>query len=144
MPSDQYPLRYRLLILKDGVVLKLDFANGGRSEVVMTMTEAELLSERVAGAATRRARAEGVIGHPQATEPPRAPCGGFRWIGQSFAHCDGCGRPAWEHEGEMRLRDGASPFGAGLVGEPAVDDAWELRPWKPGEADAIRAKWEGR
>ena len=37
-----------------------------------------------------------------------------------------------------------SPFGGGLVGEPAADDAWELRPWKPGEADAMRAKWESR
>ena len=43
------------------------------------------------------------------------------------------GRPAWEHEGEMRLRDGAS-FDGG-------DGDWELRPWKPGEADAIKRKW---
>lgn len=61
-------------------------------------------------------------------------CRGFRWIGQSFASCDGCGRPAWEHEGVMRLRDGAS-----LSGIDA--DIWELRPWEPGEADAIRQKW---
>jgi hypothetical protein len=58
-------------------------------------------------------------------------CMGFRWIGQSFACCDGCGRPAWEHAGEMRLRAGATPFGGD----------WELRPWKPGEAEAIRRKW---
>ncbi len=56
------------------------------------------------------------------------PCRGFRWIGQSFASCDECGKPAWEHEGEMRLRDGAGPFGG--------KDDWELRPWKHGEAEA--------
>ena len=63
-------------------------------------------------------------------------CRGFWWIGQSFSSCDECGRPAWEHEGEMRLRDGATPFGG--------DDCWELRPWGPGEADAIKRKWAGR
>jgi hypothetical protein len=60
-------------------------------------------------------------------------CPGFQWIGQSFATCDGCGRPAWEHEGEMRLREGAKLTGS--------EDDWELRPWKPGEADAIKRKW---
>jgi hypothetical protein len=25
-------------------------------------------------------------------------CGGFVWIGQSFAHCDECGDPFWEHD----------------------------------------------
>jgi hypothetical protein len=63
-------------------------------------------------------------------------CYGFRWAGQSFTSCDGCGRPAWEHRGEMRLRDGATPFAGG--------GDWELRPWGPGEADAIRRKWAGR
>ena len=65
-------------------------------------------------------------------EPARA-CDGFRWVGQSFRSCDGCGRPAWEHAGEMRPREGASPFGP---------DAAEFRPWKPGEAEAIRRKWD--
>jgi hypothetical protein len=65
-----------------------------------------------------------------------AACRGFRWVGQSFTCCDECGRPAWEHRGEMRLRDGATPFGG--------DGDWELRPWGPGEADAIRRKWAGR
>lgn len=48
---------------------------------------------------------------PAEPEPEQEPCRGFRWIGQSFKSCDGCGRPAWEHEGELRLRDGSSPFG---------------------------------
>lgn len=67
-----------------------------------------------------------------APEPPEL-CRGFRWVGQSFASCDRCGRPAWEHQGEERVREGATV----LLG----DDAFEVRPWKPGEAEAIRAKW---
>lgn len=69
---------------------------------------------------------------PETTEIPACP--GFLWIGQSFATCDGCGKPAWEHAGEMRLREGAALFGGS-----GAD--WELRPWKPGEAEAIKRKW---
>jgi hypothetical protein len=65
--------------------------------------------------------------------PERKPCKGFRWIGQSFASCDRCGFPAWEHAGEERIREGASPFG--------LDNAMEFVPWKSGEAEAIRLKW---
>lgn len=69
------------------------------------------------------------------TTPQAADCRGFRWIGQSFASCDGCGRPAWEHDGMRRLREGAKLlFGGG-------EDDWELIPWKPGEAEAIKRKW---
>ena len=25
-------------------------------------------------------------------------CAGFKWVGQSFAHCDECGFAYWEHE----------------------------------------------
>jgi hypothetical protein len=43
-------------------------------------------------------------------------CRGFRWIGQSFATCDGCGKPAWEHDGMLRLREGATVlFGATMT-----------------------------
>ena len=66
-------------------------------------------------------------------EPEPEPCLGFWWIGQSFASCDNCGRPAWEHEGEMRPREGAGPFS---------DDGCEMRPWKAGEAEAIRRRWD--
>lgn len=61
-------------------------------------------------------------------------CRGFKWIGQSFASCDGCGRPAWEHEGMERHREGAP-----LTGEPGD---YEVVPWEPGEAEAIRRKWD--
>lgn len=66
----------------------------------------------------------------QAPEPPPV-CEGFRWIGQSFATCDRCGQPAWDHAGEEVPVEGAGPF----------DTRRTVRPWKPGEADAIRAKW---
>ncbi len=65
-------------------------------------------------------------------EPEREPCRGFRWIGQPLTSCDGCGRPAWEHEGIEKLRDGAGPFGG--------EQDWEVRPWAPGFAEALRRK----
>lgn len=72
-------------------------------------------------------------------EPEAKPaCRGFRWIGQSFATCDGCGRPAWEHDGIRRLREGAKTIFGGS------DDDWEVIPWKPGEAEAIMRKWGPR
>lgn len=67
--------------------------------------------------------------------PPKTPCPeGFHWIGQSGAWCDKCGLPIWEHEGMARLRRSPkSPF----------DDAnWELDPWKPGDREALRKRWE--
>ncbi|MFJ2848301.1 hypothetical protein [Streptomyces rubiginosohelvolus] len=64
-------------------------------------------------------------------EPEPVVCEGFVWIGQSFAHCDRCGQPAWDHDGEEVAAEGAGPFDTGRT----------IRPWKPGQADAIRAKW---
>lgn len=64
------------------------------------------------------------------TEAPPV-CEGFRWIGQSFAICDRCGQPAWEHVGEEIPVEGAGPF----------DNRRTVRPWEPGQADRIRAKW---
>lgn len=46
-------------------------------------------------------------------------CTGFKYIGQPWASCDGCGRPAWEHEGVECLAEGEGPFGG----------RWEIRPW---------------
>ncbi|MGE9282302.1 hypothetical protein ACP4B2_27660 [Streptomyces rochei] len=68
------------------------------------------------------------------TQPPATPvvCEGFVWIGQSFATCDRCGQPAWEHDGQDVAVEGAGPF----------DPRRTVRPWEPGQADAIRAKWE--
>lgn len=68
--------------------------------------------------------------------PEPEPCKGFRWIGQSWATCDGCGRPAWEHDGMSVLAEGFSPFGTSEM-------AWEVRPWEPGQAEAIRRNWGG-
>lgn len=65
---------------------------------------------------------------------PKTPCPeGFHWLGQPFTSCDKCGLPAWEHAGEARLPEGASPFSLA---------EFVLRPWGPGQADRIRAKWD--
>lgn len=70
-------------------------------------------------------------------EPPKVPCPeGFHWLGQSFAHCDKCGLPAWEHEGTASL-----PVDRALK-SPYDDTRWVLKPWEPGEREACRAKWE--
>jgi hypothetical protein len=73
----------------------------------------------------------------EAQQPEEVPapqpvvCQGFQWIGQSFATCDRCGQPAWDHAGEEVVAEWASAFLARRT----------VRPWKPGQADAIRAKW---
>jgi hypothetical protein len=67
-------------------------------------------------------------------EDSKPVCEGFQWVGQSFAICERCGQPAWEHAGEELPAEGADPF----------DTRRTVRPWKPGEADAIRAKWSRR
>ncbi|SOD80065.1 hypothetical protein SAMN06272781_6850 [Streptomyces sp. 1222.2] len=67
---------------------------------------------------------------PAAAEAPPV-CEGFVWIGQSFATCDRCGQPAWDHAGEEVPVEDAGPF----------DTRRTVRPWKPGQAAAIRAKW---
>lgn len=73
-------------------------------------------------------------------KPPRVPCPeGFHWIGQSFAHCDKCGLPAWEHEGMATARRPESPWSF----EPD-DQYWVLKPWAPGEREACRRKWDSR
>jgi hypothetical protein len=30
-------------------------------------------------------------------------CKGFTWLGQSFACCDNCGKPYWEHTHDARI-----------------------------------------
>lgn len=75
------------------------------------------------------------LGNPRPAPTDKPECRWFRWIGQSFLHCDGCSQPAWEHEGSRELKKDAPMFGGG-------DDVWVGRPWKPGEADAIRRKWD--
>lgn len=61
-----------------------------------------------------------------------APCPAFAWIGQSFAHCDTCGKPFWIHSHVARVRGG--PF----------DGKWWYRVITREDAAACQAKWEGR
>jgi len=65
-------------------------------------------------------------------EPIEPGCRGFKWIGQPFTSCDGCGRPVWEHEGMSRLRPNVSPFDK---------NPWHVVPFRPGEAESWRARW---
>jgi len=58
---------------------------------------------------------------------------GFMWMGQPFSSCDECGRPAWEHSG---MHEPGALFD--------VNDLGTIRPWRDGEADAIKAKWADR
>jgi hypothetical protein len=59
-------------------------------------------------------------------------CDGFRWLGQSFAHCDGCGKPYWEHTHDLQVRRDAGPF------DP---DALVRVPITPEQAEACRRRW---
>ncbi|MFC8531874.1 hypothetical protein [Nocardia sp. NPDC057227] len=59
------------------------------------------------------------------TPAPGEACAGFAWLGQSFAYCDRCARPFWEHTHEDRLRDGV----------------WVQEPITPEDAAACRRKW---
>lgn len=71
---------------------------------------------------------------PAPVPEPVTPCPeGFHWIGQSFATCDQCGLPAWEHEGLAGYdSDAALPF---------FPPSFVLKPWAPGERERIRARW---
>ena len=60
---------------------------------------------------------------------PRA-CPAFQWVGQSFEHCDRCGRPYWDHSHEEGLGWGG-PFGTG----------WKLSVITRARAAAVEAKW---
>jgi hypothetical protein len=132
MSLDDYPMTYRLLCLKDGVVLKLRYPDGETVEAGMTDAEAQQLLRDLTAAVRDRKRGEGVIGASARPREPEKPCAGFQWIGQSFASCDRCGKPYWEHTHEERLPEGAGPFGA----EPM-----ELVPISPESAAACKRKW---
>lgn len=70
-----------------------------------------------------------------AKTPPKVPCPeGYHWIGQSFRYCDKCGLPAWEHAGYAGLPENADPF-------DGDDQSWTLKPWKPGEREAVFRNW---
>jgi hypothetical protein len=53
-------------------------------------------------------------------------CDTFQWIGQAFTHCDGCGRPYWEH-----------------AYEPPLGGRQERRPITPKLAQQARTRWLG-
>jgi hypothetical protein len=81
-----------------------------------------------------RLRAALVGDQPKAEEPKRAPCPeGYHFVGQPLNHCSECGLPPWYHAGMSTLEDNSDPFGSG---------GFKLRPWAPGEREALRAKWE--
>lgn len=70
---------------------------------------------------------------PVACEPVKTACEGFKWIGQSFAHCDGCGLPYWEHTHDQQLDRDKSPFDG--------NNPWVLVPITPEQAASCRARW---
>lgn len=59
-----------------------------------------------------RVRAAGGVAVVTAHERMGKPvaCPAFQWIGQSWASCDNCGKPFWEHTHETVSADG-KPFG---------------------------------
>ena len=132
MSAGDYPVTYRLRCLKDGVVLKFRYPDGAPVEVAMADAEAEQLLRDLTAAVRERKRAEGVIGAVVKPREPEKPCAGFQWIGQSFASCDRCGLPYWEHGYEERLPEGAGPFGS----DPMI-----LVPISPERAAACKRKW---
>lgn len=73
-----------------------------------------------------------------AERPPKTPCPeGFHWMGQSFAHCDMCGLPAWEHDGM------AEPKRTGTVSDVFSSNGhWVLKPWTPEGREACRRRWD--
>jgi hypothetical protein len=56
------------------------------------------------------------------------PCEAFQWVGQSFASCDGCGRPYWEHSHIEQAGEGSGPFAPEWVRVPiTAEDAYQVR-----------------
>lgn len=62
----------------------------------------------------------------------RPVCEGFQWIGQTFASCDGCGHPYWEHTHDSQIKRDGTPFGP---------NQWALVPITPEQAEACRRRW---
>jgi hypothetical protein len=70
----------------------------------------------------------------------RAPCSAFRWIGQTWASCDRCGEPAWEHDFIEKSDTNSPPFD-----DPGVPKPWDAKligEWLMVEyISAFRARW---
>ena len=62
----------------------------------------------------------------------RKACKGFAWVGQSFAHCEQCGEPYWEHQYDKQIKRGSGPFD---------DDSWHYVLITDELKAAVRAKW---
>lgn len=60
-------------------------------------------------------------------------CRGFHWIGQSFASCHRCGKPAWEHVGMAVPRRDVTPFSDNFD-----DEYWTVRPWSDERREGLR------
>ena len=59
-------------------------------------------------------------------------CKGFQWVGQTFASCDRCGQPYWEHTHDSRMREGPGVLDA---------DPWEYVPITDEQKAACKARW---
>lgn len=59
-------------------------------------------------------------------------CKGFRWVGQTFASCENCGQPYWEHTHDEQMRKDAGPFD---------DDPWVYVPITGEQKAACKARW---
>lgn len=92
-------------------------------------TDAEACAQAEEATADRR-----LAGWTGAQQRSHCDCRGFKWIGQAFSACDGCGHPFWLHTHEERLAPGAHPFG------PASD--WIQMPISQERKVAVRAKWD--
>lgn len=66
------------------------------------------------------------------TAPQKSRCEVFAWIGQTFASCDNCGKPYWEHPYEYVLG----------IGNPFTDDGTR-QPITAERAAVVKAKWAG-
>ena len=75
------------------------------------------------------------VATPADPPPPKPECKGFQWVGQSFASCEGCGQPFWEHTYDTRMRSGAGPFD---------DDPFEYVLITDEQKAACKAKWGAR
>lgn len=69
---------------------------------------------------------------PDPNPSPKEPCKGFRWIGQSFEHCDGCGKPYWEHAYDERFDRSKGPFD---------EDCWIYEPISEQSKAAVKARY---
>lgn len=63
-------------------------------------------------------------------------CKGFRWIGQSWDCCDGCGKPYWEHAYNQEFNRNMDPFGN--------EDCWLYVPISEESKARMKARYMNR